>query len=70
MHKLLGSAYLNLKKNREIWMIFDIENSLWKSDLGTFWQTVILLLVLLVVQNSLGCDMGMIIFDLHGYGGC
>ena len=22
------------------------------------------------VQNSLGCDMGMIIFDLHGYGGC
>ena len=22
------------------------------------------------VQNSLGCDMGIIIFDLHGYGGC
>ena len=21
------------------------------------------------VQNYLGCDMGMIIFDLHGYGG-
>ena len=22
------------------------------------------------VQNSLGCNMGIIIFDLHGYGGC
>ena len=22
------------------------------------------------VQNSLCCDMGMIIFDLNGYGGC
>ena len=22
------------------------------------------------VQNSLHCNMGMIIFDLHGYGGC
>ena len=22
------------------------------------------------VQNYLCCDMGMIIFDLHGYGGC
>ena len=22
------------------------------------------------VQNSLCCDMGLIIFDLHGYGGC
>ena len=24
----------------KIWMIFDIENSLWKSKIGTFWQTV------------------------------
>ena len=22
------------------------------------------------VENSLCCDMGTIIFDLHGYGGC
>ena len=25
---------------RKIRMIFDIENSLWKSKIGTFWQTV------------------------------
>ena len=25
---------------REIWIIFDLENSLWKSKIGTFWQTV------------------------------
>ena len=25
---------------RKIWMIFDIENSLWKSKIVTFWQTV------------------------------
>ena len=23
-----------------------------------------------IVQNSLCCDMGMIIFDLHGYADC
>ena len=25
---------------RKIWIIFDIENSLWKSKIGTFWQSV------------------------------
>ena len=28
------------KKIRKVRMIFDIENSLWKSKIGTFWQTV------------------------------
>ena len=28
------------KKIRKIWMIFDIEKWLWKSDLGTFWGPV------------------------------
>ena len=30
--------FFNEKKIREIWTFFDIENWLWKSDLGTFWQ--------------------------------
>ena len=30
--------FFNEKKFRKIRMIFDIENWLWKSDLGTFWQ--------------------------------
>ena len=29
------------KKERKIWMIFDIENWLWKSNFGTFWQLAI-----------------------------
>ena len=30
--------FFNEKKIRKIRMIFDIENWLWKSDLGTFWR--------------------------------
>ena len=32
--------FIEKKKFRKIGMIFDIENSLWKSDFDTFWQPV------------------------------
>ena len=35
---MLLNWYSSMKKNREIWMIFDTENWPWKSNLGTFWQ--------------------------------
>ena len=35
--ELLLYWYSSMKNIRKIWMIFDIENWLWKSDLGTFW---------------------------------
>ena len=28
------------KKIKKFWTMFHIENSLWKSKIGTFWQTV------------------------------
>ena len=28
--------FLNEKKEKNIWMIFDIENWLWKSEIGNF----------------------------------
>ena len=32
---------LQWKKNRKIWIIFDIENSLWKSEIGIFCQLIL-----------------------------
>ena len=31
-------VFFNGKKISKIWMIFDIDNWLWKSDFGTFWH--------------------------------
>ena len=30
--------FFNEKKLRKIWIIFDTENGLWKSNFGTFWH--------------------------------
>ena len=39
IRNLLLNWYHSMKKNQKDWkMIFDIENWLWKSDLGTFWR--------------------------------
>ena len=39
---VLLNWYSSMKKKlRKIWMIFDIENWLWNSNIGTFWQLVI-----------------------------
>ena len=38
---VLLNWYSSMKKKRKIWMIFDIENWLWKSNFGTFWQLAI-----------------------------
>ena len=36
---VLLNWYSSMKKKlRKIWMIFDIENWLWKSNFGTFWH--------------------------------
>ena len=39
---LLNWHFLTKKKFRKIQMIFDIENWLWKSNFGTFWQLAIM----------------------------
>ena len=38
---VLLNWYSSMKKKRNIRMIFDIENWLWKSNFGTFWQLAI-----------------------------
>ena len=35
---VLQNFYSSMKKIRKIWIIFNVENWLWKSDFGTFWH--------------------------------
>ena len=63
--------FLDIFFFEKIWLIFDIQNWLWKYNLGTFWQTIIQrrnvlkqfpLSMLIIGQKS--CILGPTIFKI------
>ena len=58
-------VFFNEKKNRKIRMIFDIENWLWKSNFGTFWQLAVN--PKLKIQSF---SLGMLIFRQKNFQFC